>query len=337
MGWAPLTSNGIMANVNLKTVGTFFVDGFSWDILKAIQSAESIPIRNVVAQTATKFAYKFKTEAGDVQIHEWRGSGFQYDKDRNPISGIASQARIYSEGYVWDTSYIEFENLNVNWSELAEWRQEGLRQPLRRGGLSVIPNIYVDAAGDNDGSFYLNSNDIVKGTDENDTFFAFKGNDKIEGFSGTDYLRGGAGNDTIYGGEGNDTIKGDRNADNLFGGKNDDRIWGGKGADTIKGGDGDDWISGDKGDDVLYGGIGQDTFFFDVGGGKDVVWDFDSSKDVLKYSENIDLATWKQDFNLVTGDVTHEFNGGAYKVNSKGEVVANPGGLTVEVVGGLFL
>ncbi|MBP3402490.1 MAG: hypothetical protein J6L82_01110, partial [Alphaproteobacteria bacterium] len=48
-------------------------------------------------------------------------------------------------------------------------------------------------------------NDIISGTEENDTLYGLAGNDMLSGKDGDDTLIGGAGNDHLIGGNGSDT------------------------------------------------------------------------------------------------------------------------------------
>ena len=75
-------------------------------------------------------------------------------------------------------------------------------------------------------------------------------------------------NETFYAGDGNDVV----NA-----GTGNDVIYGDAGNDRIYGGDGDDILYGGTGDDRLEGGMGNDTYYFDLGDGKDVINDYESS------------------------------------------------------------
>ncbi|MBO9545835.1 cadherin domain-containing protein [Caulobacter sp.] len=143
-------------------------------------------------------------------------------------------------------------------------------------------------------------NDIVWGTEGNDTIIAGLGNDTVNGNAGDDtYLVGvGAGNDEYNGGTGYDTIK--ASADNTVinigwtfnsveaisgGGYSNVTITGnsgGTGADTLDfantvltgiaalvGAAGDDYIRGSAGADVLRGDAGADWLFGN--GGNDII------------------------------------------------------------------
>lgn len=60
-----------------------------------------------------------------------------------------------------------------------------------------------------------------------------------------------------------------------------DSLHGSMGADTIDGGRGNDFIYGEGGNDVLTGGAGADVFVLSVGGGHDMVTDFNPAEDTL--------------------------------------------------------
>ncbi|MCT7985319.1 DUF4347 domain-containing protein [Laspinema sp. A4] len=121
---------------------------------------------------------------------------------------------------------------------------------------------------------------ILIGTDENDTLEGSSrpdeinggsGNDLLFGNSGDDNLLGSAGDDTILGGMGSDFpigsqgdrdwIEGNAGKDDLFGNEGNDTLSGGFGGDRIWGGKDDDRIFGDEDSDTLYGDLGNDTLY----------------------------------------------------------------------------
>ncbi|NBT32392.1 MAG: calcium-binding protein, partial [Rhodobacteraceae bacterium] len=117
--------------------------------------------------------------------------------------------------------------------------------------------------------------------------------DIINGNVGHDALFGGEGNDAIRGGAGNDAINGDAGKDNLFGDE---------GQDTINGG---------AGNDKLTGGADADTFVFELGGGSDVINDFEVGIDKIDLS---DFALTAFDpaatYDYVDGNLVITFDGG---------------------------
>ena len=94
-----------------------------------------------------------------------------------------------------------------------------------------------------------NSNDLVKGNDEDNV---------VHGGDGKDEVRGKKGNDTLTGDDGDDLLKG------------------GKGGDALLGG---------VGSDALKGGQGEDVFAFaELKAGKDEILDFTRGKDLIDLS-----------------------------------------------------
>ena len=116
-----------------------------------------------------------------------------------------------------------------------------------------------------------NSDDILRGTEENDEIIGWGGNDYLYGETGDDYLDAGGGNDHLYGGAG------------------DDLLYGGTGDDYLYGGASDDQLSGEEGNDYLEGGLGKDTFTFfyrnTLGNsenlGNDIIADYTEGEDCL--------------------------------------------------------
>ena len=88
-------------------------------------------------------------------------------------------------------------------------------------------------------------NDVLLGTQFDDSIFGLVGNDTVVGEDGNDSLNGDNGNDYLLGEDGNDSLRG---------GANDDVIFGLDGNDTLDGGDGTD---------ILIGGSGNDTYIVD--------------------------------------------------------------------------
>ncbi|MDE6387822.1 MAG: hypothetical protein K2L82_08475, partial [Lachnospiraceae bacterium] len=109
------------------------------------------------------------------------------------------------------------------------------------------------------------------GYDQNETFYAGAGNDKV---------RGGNGDDTIYGEEGDDQLYGEN---------------------------GDDILIGGTGNDRLEGGCGNDTYIFNLGDGKDTIYDYEYSQtegkeDRIVFGEGIkaeDIRLRREGYNLV--------------------------------------
>jgi Ca2+-binding RTX toxin-like protein len=138
------------------------------------------------------------------------------------------------------------------------------------------------------------------------------GNDTIKGNGGNDFLQGGAGADAIEGGDGSDALLGEAGNDRLQGGGGDDELQGNQGDDLLDGGSGNDTLFGQEGADTLDGGAGNDIlvgngeddiYLFDLGGGRDVIWEEgDSAGDVLRFGPDIaaaDITVSKSGYDLV--------------------------------------
>lgn len=110
----------------------------------------------------------------------------------------------------------------------------------------------------------------MHGNEGADTLTGGADHDLAFGGTGDDHLLGGEGNDTLNGGDGNDTLGGEGGDDLLRGDAGNDGLSGGIGADVLQGG---------AGNDTLTGGAGNDAVVLEVGGGSDVVTDFDLGDD----------------------------------------------------------
>jgi Ca2+-binding RTX toxin-like protein len=112
---------------------------------------------------------------------------------------------------------------------------------------------------------------LLDGTDGDDVILGSDGDDTIDAGDGLDYVCGGPGDDDIFGGDGGDVLRGDTGDDDVSGGTGSDTLFGDGGNDTIAGGfdydiqlggDGDDVmidIEKDRPHDELYAGDGFDV------------------------------------------------------------------------------
>lgn len=102
---------------------------------------------------------------------------------------------------------------------------------------------------------YEDDDNLLIGSDGDDTVFAGNQGDIVFGLQGDDEIFGGNAKDELYGGSGDDYLFGNHGKDELFGGT------------------GNDVLTGGKGSDVLTGGEGSDTFIFDAQSGSDIITD----------------------------------------------------------------
>ena len=141
----------------------------------------------------------------------------------------------------------------------------------------------------------VDSDNLIPGTDGNDSLTGTEEDDLISGDVGDDSIDGGDGDDEILGGVGEDKIDGGRGNDQIFAGRGDDQIDGGSGHDSIEGGDGDDQITGGLGGDSIDGGAGNDWIrgngsgdIIDGGSGDDTIFG-DGGSDVIEGGDGNDL------------------------------------------------
>ncbi|MEO1601608.1 MAG: G8 domain-containing protein [Pseudomonadota bacterium] len=141
----------------------------------------------------------------------------------------------------------------------------------------------------NDALYGSNGDDLLRGNNGDDAAYGGKGddnlqggsgNDTLEGGEGTDYLAGSYGDDLVSGGAGPDEVYGDYGIDVLYGDAGNDKVGGGDGADILFGGTGNDSLIGGLGDysgnDILVGGLGADLL---NGGAGDDVYVFETARD----------------------------------------------------------
>ena len=90
----------------------------------------------------------------------------------------------------------------------------------------------------------------------------------------------------------------------------DDYLDGGADDDVIYGEEGNDILIGGTGDDSLIGGTGQDTYIYNLGDGKDWIYDTKGEHNILRFgagvnSNNITLSLGSLKLNLGNGDEIH--------------------------------
>ncbi|NHZ82773.1 type I secretion C-terminal target domain-containing protein [Massilia sp. CCM 8695] len=124
--------------------------------------------------------------------------------------------------------------------------------------------------------------DILYGSELNDTISGNGGSDRMWGYAGDDYITsnepdddtraghddlfGFDGNDTLLGGRGNDSLNGNFGNDFQDGGGGNDDLKGELGNDTLQGGAGHDTLNDFEGKDMLLGGAGVDFLYSERGG-----------------------------------------------------------------------
>lgn len=106
-------------------------------------------------------------------------------------------------------------------------------------------------------------NDVLLGSDGDDTMPALAGDDLLFAMGGDDVLDGGDGADYLESGEGADILRGGTDADFLYDAD---------GHNLVDGGEGDDWAQADAGSNFWIGGPGADNL--EMNGGSNNVFAF---------------------------------------------------------------
>ncbi|QIX86613.1 calcium-binding protein [Campylobacter ureolyticus] len=131
-----------------------------------------------------------------------------------------------------------------------------------------------------------NNDTVIQGGNLKDTIYGGNGNDVLNANAGDDTVYGGNGDDEIYGGDGDDTLYGNNGNDTINGEFGDDIIYAGEGDDILNGDLGNDILVGGSGNDTLLGGDGDDTYIFNLGDGKDEIYDINGN-DTIEFGNNI--------------------------------------------------
>jgi len=126
---------------------------------------------------------------------------------------------------------------------------------------------------------------ILHATDDGSTLNGLQGNDIIYGNVGDDILYGHEGDDVIYGGDGNDIIDGGEGSNQLYGGNGDDVL-------LVDYYSENNLLVGGKGNDIFYGSRHSDTYVFNLGDGKDQIFEikddyYSKAMDTLVFGEGI--------------------------------------------------
>jgi Ca2+-binding RTX toxin-like protein len=138
---------------------------------------------------------------------------------------------------------------------------------------------------------FLNTTNIVYGTNGWDCIRTGDTQDIIYALNGFDRVYAGANDDVIYGGNGTDWLYGQAGNDTLMGGAGFDALFGGDGNDTLDGGSGFNW---------MVGGRGDDTYIVDSR--YDYVMEYSNQgNDTVKSSISYSLG-WNVENLVLTGD-----------------------------------
>lgn len=100
-------------------------------------------------------------------------------------------------------------------------------------GVSVNLTTNVNHGGDAEGDSFLDTVEILHGSQFVDTLQGSAGAETLRGLAGNDVISGQAGDDGLEGGDGNDQLSGGDGNDLMVGGLGADRLTGGNGVDTV--------------------------------------------------------------------------------------------------------
>jgi len=148
---------------------------------------------------------------------------------------------------------------------IVQYLQSQLLKAIAAGEISINQFDLLMKFNQTDPNMKTVIQNMIDGTDGNDTLVGTPLNDWIAGRGGDDLLQGLAGDDQLYGNAGVDHLEGDAGNDYLFGGVDNDQLNGGEGDDLLDGGEGDDLLDGADGDDNLIGGAGVDSLIGNLG------------------------------------------------------------------------
>lgn len=224
--------------------------------------------------------YTLKKSGNDLIVKVSKGKIILQEDSRTQINYVhINNDIILTESAYWESSFA------------IEPKTKKLDASLRKTGISIVGNKLANS---------------MLGGAGNDTLSGDSGKDYLSGGSGNDSLNGGVSADTLYGGKGNDTLIGGKGNDSLQGGDGNDTLSGGTGNDKLLGGAGNDSLNGGSGNDSLWGGNGSDIFYYTKGGGKDIIYGFDS-KDTL----TLDALDFSASYSKKTGAITFKVDGGS--------------------------
>lgn len=199
------------------------------------------------------------------------GAGDDWLQDTFPGSGSLGVASILRGGAGNDTINARYlgevdggegrDLLNLNFGALPEATDFDAARGVTHTGLTFANIEYFNISS---GRY----DDVLRGADDNDTFYSSSGNDILDGRGGDDKLQGASESDQLFGGDGADFLDGGSQDDLLSGGNGADRLMGGSGADTFywssetSGEAGLDRIldfSGGQGDRIAFSQDAEDT------------------------------------------------------------------------------
>ncbi len=228
-----------------------------------------------------------------VPIQEMEGSFLNVEKSTSIVSLLEYDAIVYEQSppdrsILGDYEWIDFNEaeagIQVNYDDLGNPRTDPEKPVIM--------------------------DDILKGSDGNDSILSGGGQDTINAMSGDDDIDAGQGDDVVNGMEGQDWIQGGEGSDILMGDDQDDRVYatrigdymdilnetenttiltrdwlaGGEGNDLLVGSAGENGLSGGAGNDIIYAGSGNDSIMGDSDiSARNTEWNYTDSDGVRTF------------------------------------------------------
>ncbi|WP_348646438.1 hypothetical protein [Ciceribacter sp. L1K22] len=224
------------------------------------------------ANSFTSTSTLFRANYGGGAADEFRGTGFRYNSQGEPIAGtITSYA-----GLSGSTKVFALESFSLAATKIVA--------AARTTSTADDVKLMASVLSGNDTFKGGNATDFIRMYAGNDTILGNGGNDSLYGGSGNDKITGGAGRDKLYGESGSDTFIFKSRADSTVSSSGRDTIYDFTSADTIDlaGIDANTNISGNQGfsfigtkaftgrsGDLRYEKKASDTYIYgDVNGDK---------------------------------------------------------------------
>lgn len=270
-------------------------DGVYLKISKSIGAAATTPAADVVSPSQNGYQFDIANDSVTAVYEIERGYKSQERIDLNETWTVSGSNIIKTE----------VERGITETSTYADADGDGVFTKVSKSYVSTDGTLWTGSSGsdsddiwkgnNSDDHYYAgNGNDCLTGGNGADDLYGADGDDQLNGDSGTDDLYGGIGNDVLSGGDGLDHLEGGFDNDRLDGGSGDDYLNGGAGVDSMLGGLGNDDLYGEDADDILVGGLGSDDLFGGLGN--------DTFKISTVLESGLTISTRDRVFDFTTGD-----------------------------------
>jgi Ca2+-binding RTX toxin-like protein len=270
-------------------------DGVFLKTSKSYSAASTAPTSGVVGSSQNGYQFDIANDSVTAVYEIERGYKSQERIDLNETWTVSGSNIIKTE----------VERGITETSTYADADGDGVFTKVSKSYVSTDGTLWTGSSGsdsddiwkgnNSDDHYYAgNGNDRLTGGNGADDLYGADGDDQLNGDSGTDDLYGGIGNDVLSGGDGLDHLEGGFDNDRLDGGSGDDYLNGGAGVDSMVGGLGNDDLYGEDADDILVGGLGSDDLYGGLGN--------DTFKISTVLESGLTISTRDRVFDFTTGD-----------------------------------